>query len=162
MKRIFFVVALAALLPGMAAGQLKRQSFPVDIRSGLLKAENGKYLGLFDPSKFHMSHSYSLSYTSMGDMAVGQSLYLNTISYQIANPLSLKMQWGIQSFPYTSFGGDNPAFKTNFMLSGLQLKYQPSDKFMMKLEYNALPMNSYNRYSRFGYYRSSMFLDDDE
>ncbi|MBN2012355.1 hypothetical protein JW960_23700 [candidate division KSB1 bacterium] len=162
MKRIHWIVMIVVLMPALVFGQLKKQNAPVDIRSGLLQSDNGKYLGLIDLSKIHMSHSYSLSYQSMGDMAVSQSLYLNTISYQLSDPLSLKMQWGIQSFPYSTFSPDHPAFQSGFVFSGMQLKYQPSDKFSVKFEYSALPNSSYYYPGSYRNFRGSTLWDADE
>ncbi len=168
MKRAFFITTIVILLPIMASSQLKKQSNPIDIRSGILQADNGKILGIIDPSKIQMSHSYSLSYQSMGDMSLGRSLYLNTLSYKLSDPLSMKVQWGIQNFPYNSLGNNHPAFQNGFVFSGMELKYKPSDKFMLKFQYSALPQNGYyyspyNRYSPYDRFRSSnMFWDDDE
>ncbi len=162
MKRINWLIVGIVLAPCLVFGQLKKQSAPVDIRSGILQADNGKYLGIIDPSRLTVNHSYSLSYYSMGDLSFGRSLYLNTLSYRLADPLSLKVQWGIQNFPYTSAGANNPAFRSGFVFSGAQLKYRPSDKFMIKFEYSALPRAGYYYPGSWRYSRSSVFdIDDD-
>lgn len=152
MRRVIFTFVLIGIIPSLIFGQLKRQSEPVDIKNSIVRQGSNDFFGLsfIDPSKMQMSHSFSLSYLSAGDLGVTQSLYLNTISYQIANPLFLKVQWGIQNFPYNSMGSDNPAFKSGFVFSGAELKYKPSKNFMIKFEYSQLPYSGYynNRYYR--------------
>jgi len=159
-KKIFLILLIAIILPSLLTAQLKRQDNPVEIKKELLQPSN-QYLGfsLIDPSRLTMSHSVSMSHFSMGGRGLSQTMYLNTLQYQIANPLMLKVQWGIQNYPYNSFSKDNPAFQNGFFLSGAELKYQPNDKFEMKLQYRSMPgmYNPYYYRDRFGLsrYRSS-------
>lgn len=157
-----FIILVFLLTPVLVSAQLKNQNEPVNVKQEIIKPVENNFLGLnfIDLSKLSMSHSYSLSYASIGGKGISQSLYLNTLKYQIANPLSLKLQWGMRNYPSNSFSNDHPAFKGGLFFSGAELKYQPSDKLYFKIQYNALPYNSY-----YGYpyrYRSSYFLEDEE
>lgn len=166
MKKIYATILLLFVIPLSVFGQLRDQDKPVPISQELIRPQDGGLfgLGILDPSRFNMSHSISMSYFSLGDAGVSQSLYLNTMTYQIASPLLLKLQWGIQSFPHNSFAKDHPAFKGGFFLSNAELKYKPSDKFEMKLQFNQSPYYMNNRYrygNPFSSYRSSLW-DDEE
>ncbi len=162
-KQLFGLVILAMLIPCLVSAQLKSQDKPVQIKKELLQPADS-YLGftLLDPSRLTMRHSVSMSYFSMGGRGLSQALYLNTMCYQFSNPLSLSVQWGIQNFPYNSFSKDNPLFQNGFFLSGAELKYQPSDKFEMRLQYSNMP-GVYNHYyygDRFGFSRYRLFGDE--
>lgn len=129
-------------------GQLKSQDKPAQIKHEIIRPNQNSLIGLsiFDPSKFSMSHSFSMSFFSIGGKGVSQGLYLNTLSYQIANPLLLRVQWGIQNYPYNSLAKNHPAFQSGFFLSGAELQYKPSDKLEMKLQFNSMPNYMYNGY----------------
>jgi len=162
MKKILFMILILALLPALVWAQLKNRKSPVNVKNEIVKPVDNNLLGIsfIDFSKIDMSHSYSMSYASIGGKGISQSLYLNTMKYQLSNPLSLKLQWGIRSYPYNSFGNDNPLFKDGLFFSGAELNYRPSDKFYIKFQYNALPQTGY-----YGYpyrYRSSYLLDEEE
>lgn len=163
MKKIVFIFLLL-IIPSLILGQLKIQDKPVQIKRELTQPPGDQFLGLsiFDPSKFSMSHSVSMSYFSMGDDGFSRSVYLNTLKYQIASPLMLSVQWGVQNFPTNSFAKDHPAFQNGFFLSGAELKYQPSDKFEMRIQYNRMPgmYNRYRYYDPFRFYSRSMWDDE--
>ncbi len=144
---------MLTIIPGILFSQFKRDDKPVEIRKELTNGSFNQSIGwnLFDPSRLSMSHSMSFSYMSIGDKGLSQSVYLNTLRYQLASPLDLTVQWGIQNFPHNSFGSDHPAFQNGFFLSGAELKYKPSDKFEMRLQFNSMP-NYYN-----SMYRSDPF-----
>jgi len=152
-KKIIIILVLVMVLPIVLSAQLKRQDKPVEIKKELLQPSN-QYLGfnLLDPSRLTMSHSVSMSYFSTGGRGLSQTMYLNTIRYQIATPLMMTLQWGIQNYPHNSFSKDNPAFQSGFFLSGAELKYKPNDKFEVKFQYRSMPglNNPYYRRDRFG------------
>jgi len=165
MRKIYIAIALLLIIPLSAFGQLRDQDKPISIKQEILRPQGDGFLGLgiLDPSRFSMSHSISMSYFSVGEGGVSQSLYLNTMTYQIASPLMLRVQWGLQSFPYNSIAKDNPAFKSGFILSNAELKYKPSDKFEMKFQFSQSPYSMYNRYrynSPFSPFRNSMWDDE--
>ncbi len=165
-KNAIFIMLIIALVPCLVLGQLKRQDKPVQIKQEIVRPYQNPYFGLsiFDPSKFSMSHSFSMSFFSVGGKGVSQGLYLNTMSYQIANPLLLRVQWGIQNYPYNSLAKNHPAFQNGFFLSGAELQYKPSDKFEMRLQVNSMPNYMYNGYWYQNPYRSSWnsFGDEDD
>lgn len=147
-KYTIIIVLITALIPYSVIAQLKSQDKPVQIKHEITQPIKDQLLGLsiFDPSRFNMSHSFAMSYFSLGGRGISQSLYLNTMSYQIASPLLLRVQWGIQNFPYNSLAKDHPAFQSGFFLSGAELQYKPNDKFQMRLQLNNMPNYMYNPY----------------
>ena len=99
MKKISFILIILIFLPLALFAQFKIQDKPVSIREELLKPVNSQFgLSILDPSRLSISHSFSMSYMSIGGKGVAQNVYLNTLRYQIAAPLMLTVQWGIQHF----------------------------------------------------------------
>lgn len=164
MKRtkVFAAFLLAFALPTLAFGQLKEQNKAISFSQLLtqgLSAPRGLvgWLGL-NPNRFSMQHSYSLSYLSAGGNGYSQGLYLNTLSYQVADPLSVSVQWGMMNQPLSSFGAA-PLYQNGFFFSGANLEYKPSDKFSVGLQINSRPNSYYSPY-RLGNSYYSRFLDD--
>ena len=163
-KKVFMLLIVVLFVPSFLFAQLKSQDKPVQIKKELLQSDN-QYMGfrLFDPARFSMSHSVSMSYFSMGGDGLSQTMYLNTLRYQIANPLMLTVQWGIQNYPHNSFSKDNPAFNSGFFLSNAELKYQPNDKFEMRFQYRSRPglYNPYLYRDRSGFSRFQSMWDNE-
>jgi len=168
MKKLFIIlIAIVFFAPNIILGQLKNQDKPIQINQEIVRPIQDRSFGLsiFDPSKFNMYHSFSMSFFSMGGKGVSQGLYLNTMTYQLASPLLLKLQWGIQNFPYNSLAKDHPAFQNGLFLSGAELQYKPSDKLEMRLQFNRMPAYMYNSYmyeNPFQPYRRSLWNWDEE
>jgi len=146
MKKIIYSVIIIFLLANISYGQLKDQN-SFDIRKELLNPLNNSIqgLGFLDMSKLNMDHSFSMSVFSAGGGSLSQALYLNTMSYQISDPLSVAVQWGIRNVPHNSFG-NNQIFQNGLFFSGAQIEYKPSDNFHMKFEVSRQPYQYYSRY----------------
>ncbi|MFZ5516745.1 MAG: hypothetical protein ACOY90_08920 [Candidatus Zhuqueibacterota bacterium] len=167
-KMLMSVILVICLIPAIALGQLKIQDKATDVSSELRKTFPNQFslFGFLDPSKFSMSHSVSMSYFSVGGSGIAQNMYLNTMSYQIADPLLLRVQWGVQNYPFNNLAKDNPLFQSGFFLSGAELNYKPSDNMEFKIQFSRMPGSMYNNYryyrDPFSIYNRSMFQDDDE
>lgn len=139
---IVILILIVILVPGMAFSQLKSQTQPVDVGKILrtpLQSLRGmtNIIGL-DPSKLHISQSYSMSYFSIGGQSFAQGIYLNTLEYEFSSPLTLGLQWGYAHAPLNSAGVQSILGSGPF-ISAARLKYQPSNKISIGIEYNALP-----------------------
>ena len=66
-------------------------------------------LGLLDPERFHMSQSYSMSFSSNGKHSGSAGMYLNTMTYQFSMPISMRLQVGYMHDPSVLFGGPGDA-----------------------------------------------------
>lgn len=151
--KIGLSLLMLVLIPGLIFAQYRRQEKPVSISQELIRPNPNSFMGLsiLDPSKLHMSHSFSMSFFSVDGKGVSQGLYLNSLSYQIANPLLVRLQWGIQSYPHNTLAKNHPAFQSGLFLSGAELQYKPSEKFEMRFQINRTPY--YNHYGN-GWYRN--------
>jgi hypothetical protein len=145
MRRVnLFLIAVVTmlLLPLLAFGQLKETAAPQHF-SKLLTTDPQPSRGLagwlgLNPARFSMSQSYSLSYLSFGGRGFSQGVYLNTMQYQLANPLSMSVQWGMAHQPFASAGLPG-IYGNGLFFSGANLEYKPSEKFRIGLSIDSYP-----------------------
>ncbi|MCH8874874.1 hypothetical protein IH824_19285 [candidate division KSB1 bacterium] len=98
-KNLTGLIVCLLILPTLAFGQLK-QDGKINMVQALTKPKTLVGLIGLDPNKFSMSHSYSLSFTSFGGQSYNQGLYLNTMMYQLSNPIKMYFQFGVQHQPF--------------------------------------------------------------
>lgn len=156
--RRFLIVLWIFCTPLILLAQFKTQTAPAGISdqlrtgSGLRQGFAG-ILGL-DPSRLHISHSYQMSYMSIGG-GLTQGMYLNTLSYQFSMPLTLSFQWGIAYQPFQSMNAA-PFLANGPFISAAQLRYQAKDNLSIELNFQSNPNPYfynpfYNRYYRGGF-----------
>jgi len=151
MNKRILIIGLFLLLPVLASAQLKSQANGLDMRTILRYGTNP--IGwvaspLLNPERFHMTQSYSFSVGSLGGSAFSQAMYLNTMHYQISDPLTLSLQWGFMM--NRPLGGqdklglmNSPFFRNGFFFSGAQLRYTPTKNTQLMLEIRQNPYNYY-------------------
>lgn len=142
MYKYALIFLLIVLIPGSGYAQLKSQTKPLDL-GGLLRMPMSTYRGVsnligLDPSKLHVSQSYSLTYFSFGGQSFAQGLYLNTMDYQLSSPLSMRLQWGFAHAPLSNVGASSVLGSGPFV-SQARLNYRPSDRLSIGIEFNTLP-----------------------
>ena len=155
MRRVV-LVALVVAIPIAASGQFKSQAGKADIATALRYplGLGQSALGLIglDPSRLHIAQSYQMSYFSLGGDGFTQGVYLNTMSYEFKIPLLLTFQWGIAHQP--NFGGQNaPFLASGPFISGANLRYQPTEKLLIEVDFRQNPYGMYHpmyRRSRMG------------
>ena len=108
---------------------------------------------LLDPSRLHMTQSYSLSYAS----GVGQGkmigMYINQIDYEFAKPLRVSFAIAYLHQPQGLWGA-RTQISGNKLLPSFRLDWQPSRNFRFILNYET--RSPYQLYSNspFGRYES--------
>ena len=146
---VLFVIVLA--FPVLLFGQFKQDS-KTNFSKALSTPTVQKIVSLLglDPNKFSMSHSYSLSFSAMGGQGYNQGLYLNTMKYQLSEPLSFHLQLGIQHQPFGNQAGDYQLQNSAFV-SSAGMEYKPTDNVKLQLQFSQRP-SSY-------YYMNRAFMD---
>ncbi len=139
---VLFVIILA--FPVLLFGQLK-QNTKTNFSKALSTPTVQNIVSLIglDPNKFSMSHSYSLSFSAMGGQGYNQSLYLNTMQYQLSGPLSFHLQLGVQHHPFGNQIGDNQLQNSAFV-SSAGMEYKPTDNVKLQLQFSQRPSSYYN------------------
>ncbi|MBN1541937.1 hypothetical protein JW992_07295 [candidate division KSB1 bacterium] len=145
-------VALLLFLPTLIFAQFKSQSRPTDLPTVLRNTVNaGKtavgLIGL-DPSRLHISHSYSMNYFTAGGHGMTQGLYLNTLTYEFDSPLTVSVQWGLAHQPFGNSSSE-PVLQNSPFLSQARLLYQPSENTFFEFRFQRVPYNFSKRYSPF-------------
>ena len=148
MKRIWLFIAL---MTALAATSLTAQTGYSGItgytKTNSFKTAPGFLDALFHSSRFNMSQSYTMSMGTFGGQGFNQGLYLNTMSFQLSQPLFMQVSFGYAHQPF-SIAGSNPD-KGQFFLHRAMLQYKPSSKTEITLEYQQVPARLYSPY----YYR---------
>ena len=121
---LFLFVALLVLLFSVNShAQLKKDTGNPNISGILSSANNDFLLGFLDPSKIHMRHSFSMSYSGFSGQGMMLNSYLNTIDFQLSENLFLQTNIGLMNSPYNTFGEDFYLNDTKFF-GGAKLKYR--------------------------------------
>lgn len=145
MKKISVFILM--MMPMMVFAQFKTQAKNQGFTDRLISSSGLGFLGL-DPSRFSMSQSYSMSYADIGGRGFSQGLYLNTLRYQFAIPLTVSLQLGLAHQPF-GISGVSPMMNDGLFVSGAQLRYQPSKNTLIQLDFRQAPYSGYSRYSMF-------------
>ena len=108
---------------------------------------------LLDPSRFSMSHSYSVSMFSVGGQTMSQGLYLNTMDFKFSDPLTMQVSIGYLHQPFGGMDSQNP-MNGKVFLERARLEYKPSDKTYFSIDFRQYPgsMMSPYYYRPGGYY----------
>ena len=116
-------------------------------------------LGWFNPDKFHMRHSFDLSFTTLGSQSLSLGTYTNSMSYDFDTNLMARADVSMSYSPFNTLplvnGKRNDL--SSVYLSRAELNYKPWDNVVVQLQYRNLPIGSY--YSPFynPWYRESGF-----
>ncbi|MGA9117253.1 MAG: hypothetical protein WB626_10800 [Bacteroidota bacterium] len=157
MKKGLWVLAAALLLgAGSAAAQFKADPRGEGrITDGLLVRPSASALfGWFDPARFHMSHSLSVSYQTFGNQGLSLSTYTNSMLYDFADNLRAQADVSLMYSPWSSFGRQGGMDLGGLFLSRAQVDYRPWENFLVQVQYRNAP---YEYYPWGGYYRSRMW-----
>lgn len=140
-KRIMFTLAIAALLVVSSYAQLSG-----DFSGGPVK-EKPKF-SLIDPSRLHMTQSYSLMYSSSKAGSSSMAMYFNSIEYQVSNPLTVRFDIGYLHQPGAILKNSGTGARGGQIIPGLSLTYRPSDSFLFRFDYRQIPVwnNNYSSY----------------
>lgn len=158
--RSIFVIILI-IIPVLSFGQLKRDSEKINISNTLKSgAMDNSLLGFLDPSKFHMSHSFSVSYASMSGAGIMMNTYMNTINYKFSDQWSIRTKLGVMGSPYNTLP-NQPYINDLQFIGGAEVVYRPSEDSAIMLRVESVPGSYYfnqglNRYNSY-FYRPSLF-----
>jgi hypothetical protein len=162
MKRIAYLTMTALMLASsLGFAQFKSQLQEQSDNSGsMLGSSAPSFLfGWFNPDKFHMTHSFSFSYMAGGGQGMSLGTYTNSMMYEFADNLRARADLSLSYSPYSSFKGlNNSSDKfSSLYLSRAQIDYQPWKDVLVRVQYQAVPYNSY--YSPFydPWYRENGF-----
>lgn len=145
MKRlVLFTTMLVMLIPAICFAQMTETAEVKEITQkydmGVTKTPSVSFLDL---SRLNISHSYSIGYFSGGGISGSQAMYNGTIQYQLANPLTLTLNFGVMHDPSALWGGQSQlGTDTKIYPSGM-LDWRPSENFRMQVGFSSYPATRY-------------------
>ena len=135
-------------------------SKPVDYQGSIINSQSatiqGKLASFFQDN-VQMSHSYSMSFGSIGGSYQNLNAYTNTMNIAFSDRLQGRVDVSLFHSP---FGGNNlygaNQNKPQIMLNNAELNYKISDNANIRFQYKRVPYNSYG-ISPYGYNRFNSF-----
>ncbi len=144
MKR-YSLIFIIWLLPAFAFSQFKKDQTELpNIRQSIAKPTSNVFFGLINPDKMSMHHSFSASYMTVGGKGLMLNSYMNTINYQLSNPLYLRLNLGLINSPYNSFN-NNSLFNEPKFFGSAELQYRPSENMRIKVGVDVSPGYNFMR-----------------
>ena len=110
-----------------------------------------------NPNRFSMRQSYSMNFASGSYGSTSAGLYLNTLSYKLADPLTLSADVGFHTPLYSSgafargglsgkTGIQDPSLGSSLVLPRVGLEYRPSKNTTLSLQL----INGQDAYKAYG------------
>jgi len=158
------MIFIGSLLLVLQAGDAQWKTQPQDkvpVGESLMRTDgDGLLFGWFDPSRFSMGHTYSLSYTTMGGKGYSLGEYTNSMRYQISDPLSIRLDLSLSHSPFDSYGGKLGQELSGFRISRAELNYQPSKNTFLQIQFRQLPPSQYLMGFGSSFYNNSLWRDE--
>ena len=149
-----------SLLVGCLSAQLISQLPNQSPGTMITGSNSSEPLPLFDPSRFSMNHSFSMSAMNVGNQIINVAAYTNMMNYtlnpnlHIGGSFSLIQPAGMQN--PLSYGMD----KTQFVYDA-HLRYKPTDNTFFEFRMSNNPYNNERRsiqnYKRNPYYFNNYY-----
>jgi len=163
MKRVFilgFLLVFASLAnaqfrAGTGVGNDEKPASTIDAMSG---HDDGFFSRLFDPTRFNMQQTYTMSFVSGGGQSTGLGVFTNTFAYRASDVLAISADVSAVYSPFSTLGSKFQNSLNGIYLSSARLDWKLSDNSFLIVEYNAMPYGSY--FSPFGssYYSPFPFM----
>lgn len=143
-KLLKIMLVFLVILPlGLTYAQLKSQikeapSVEKSIRvPGIGSSSLG--LNLFDPNRFNINHSYSLSFMNMGNNPVSMGIYQNQMSYIFSENLILNAKLGFIHNPLQMGMNQRQTNLFDNLIYGAELMYRPKENVILNIEFDSYP-----------------------
>lgn len=158
MTKIFGAFLFLALFAGTASAQFRTDvDRTTEAPSNTLQAMTGGggILGeLFNPERWSMHQSYSMSYSMMGNESVGLSMFTNTISYKASENMFVSADVSAVYSPFNTLGSSFSKQINGVYLSSARLDWKLGDNTFMRVEYVGGPSSQYSPFGGSSYYNS--------
>ena len=137
------VAALVVWCTSQANAQFRSQveQEPPVADAMMRQTEPSLLFGWFDPSRFSMHHSLSMSYQTIGGQGMSMGMYTNSMIYQFSDNINARADVSLMYSPYNSFSafGSKKNDLSSIYLSRAELSYRPWENVLVRLEYRRIP-----------------------
>jgi hypothetical protein len=151
-RTAIFGILAAMLCFATATAQFKSTVEPQPtVSESIMRSDNGGLMfGWFDPSKFSMRQSFSLSYQTFGGQGMSLGVYTNSMMYQFSDALDVRADVSLMASPFNSFGKQAQNSLTGLFLNRAELNYRPWKNALVQIQYRQYPL-LYGSDNRYGY-----------
>lgn len=164
MKILIKVAAVLIIISTVSTAQFKSQpEVKPSVSESLIRPDGGSLLfGWFDPSRFTMHNSYSLSYTTSGDKGFSLGTLTSSLAYQISDPLSVEFDLSLMHSPFNNLGNNFSKNISGVYLTRAELNYKPSKDVLFQIQFRQLPTLYWlNNYDRFDYLPTFNWIEEE-
>jgi len=147
-NKIKYLIALITII-SVGLGQLKSDLSQNNAIFNNPVSSDGSILSLFNPSRFSMNHSFSMSMLNMNSQSVGVASYTNNMNFLLRDNLRVQTYLTFMQPQMLSTNSPTP-YSNSQLYFNTVLNYQPTDNTHFQVSFG-----NYPRYSR---YQTSPFL----
>jgi hypothetical protein len=141
----YIIIFLGVLAIGF--GQFKADLQNDNIFSNQL-LDNNNVASLFDPNRFSMNHSFSMSMMNMNSQSIGVASYTNNMNFTLRDNLRLKTYMTFMQPRVLSSTTANPYTQTQLYFDAV-LDYNPTPNSHLRISFGNYPHYNYYNYSPF-------------
>lgn len=159
---LVLAVCIGLLATSLSYAQFRSQaSSESRVADGLMhNSSPSLFLGWFDPARFHMRHSFDLSYVTSQGQGLSMGTYTNSMMYEIADNLNARADVSLSYSPYNSFStlNNKKSDLSSVYLRRAEINYMPFKDVVVQFQYRTIPYG-YGAYSQFynPWYRENGF-----
>ena len=141
-KKMKYIIALITII-SIGLGQLKSDLSQNNAIFNNPAGSNGSIMSLFDPSRFSMNHSFSMSMLSMNSQSIGVASYTNNMNFLLRDNLQLHTYVTFMQPNMISSNTPNP-YSNSQLYFNTALDYSPTENTHFQVSFGNYPM--YSRY----------------
>jgi hypothetical protein len=152
LKKLVASVFLLSLTSLTAFAQFRTDAGQPEPKLNTLDAMRGgdSFLSsLFDPARWSMHQTYSMSFLSSGAGSTGISALTNTFSYRASDDLFISADVSAVYSPFSTFGDAFSKSLNGIYLSSARMDWKMGENTFMRIEYVGGPNAGYGGYSPF-------------
>ena len=141
-KRMKNIITLVTLI-SIGFGQLKSDLPHNDAIFEDMSVSDNSMMSLFDPSRFSMNHSFSMSMMNMNKQSMSVASYTNNMNFLLRNNLQLQTYVTFMQPNMISSNTRNP-YSNSQLYFNTALDYSPTENTHFQVSFGNYPM--YSRY----------------
>ncbi|HET6402972.1 MAG TPA: hypothetical protein VFH95_16445 [Candidatus Kapabacteria bacterium] len=160
MKHLIAAFLLLALVSTSSRAQFRSdasQAQPPLNTAGAMSSGSNFLSSIFDPARFSMHQSVSMSYVGGAGGSMGLSMFTNTFAYRPSSDLYISADVSMVYSPFSTFGSAFQNQMNGLYLTNAQLDWKLSDNTFLRVEYvggSGAGMYGYSPYYSNPFYNS--------
>ncbi len=137
-----YIIAFIIII-SVGLGQLKSDLSQNNAIFNNTVGSDGSVMSLFDPSRFSMNHSFSMSMLSMNSQSIGVASYTNNMNFSLRDNLQLQTYVTFMQPNMISSNTPNP-YSNSQLYFNAAFDYSPTENTHFQVSFGNYPL--YSRY----------------